>query len=372
MSNRKRIENTLIAIIAILVIFFSVYIYMLVYFKNLPTISKYNNVNIYDDNSNVVNNDDNTENKDDINEVIKNNADKSIDKNYTDVGSKEFKWSTKKELIETPVKVWIDNLGIINIYSEISNKTIKINNLKEKAKYIENTYRVQMLSNEKIIVITEDNNLYIVKNYFSEAGELLSEENVIIQKISSNIKEILKIEKNIIPNIGWGGTFTGVYVLKENDELLSINQKRGANNNEFVLGLSYDECNYISKVFGVYGYTSVQITKDNYLRDHSNISTNYITYENKQKVKIRYWFSTTEYFKNYIITDENKIYEIICENTETSKNIRLVLLNNNIIKDVKYISDNVVITYIDNNQEIYVLNKDGNKNFNQEDYTYGF
>ncbi|MCL2860612.1 MAG: hypothetical protein FWF46_08790 [Oscillospiraceae bacterium] len=274
--------------------------------------------------------------------------------------------------------VWIDKLGIINISfpTEFSLPNVTINSISEKPKYYTFIPDSQSVGDGEMLVLTENNNLYVI--IFSSGS------NPIIQKISSNVIEIYDDYTDInelnIPNTDWPmsrGTFTEIYALTGDGKLLSINASYDSSTDktDYVLGLSYEDCTSIKKVLwiGKNDYF-IQITKDDYLRDASNVQMNYILDSNNNKISIKYSFDTTGSDMellgtcDYIITQDNKIYKVDYYNG--INDYRIDLLNNKTVNGINYDSNNSVITvtYTDNTTDTFNCDQYFNPDINK----YGF
>jgi len=144
-----------------------------------------------------------------------------------------------------------------------------------------------------------------------------------------------------------GGTFTGIYALTEDGELLSINLNGYDSNTSkytYALGLSYED--NATKGF-VYGCADdfLQITKDDYLRDSSDIQANYIVDNNK--ITVKYLFSISEN-EVYIVTLDDRLYSLTIDTSgEYFKYNPAELVDNKTVKSISNSNTTVTIVYTD-------------------------
>jgi len=323
-------------------------------------------------------NNNNAANQSTLNET--NTAANTADINTADpyANYKNIAW-TRTTTINYPsrdltMSAWIDSSGIINVVYPATDSDPKqestINSLPEKAKYITIIGQVQDTGGETILVMTENNNLYTVSHMYSN-------NNPDIEKILSNIVEIYKdpqlydINSNVqIPTTlggGGGGTFTGIYALTGDGKLLSINESYNSNTDtvSYVLGLPYEDCNPIKGMVFMNANT-IQITKDDYLRDGSDIQANYIVDDNNNKITAKYCFDALDNNGKetlYVVTLDNQIYYAGMDDY-SGKYSAAMLLNNKTVKNINYkvIQDTsisimndglVTVTYTDNTTDQY-------------------
>jgi len=149
-----------------------------------------------------------------------------------------------------------------------------------------------------------------------------------------------------------GGTFTGIYALTEDGELLSINLNGYDSNTSkytYALGLSYEDNTTKGFVYGCMD-DFLQVTKDDYLRDSSDIQANYIVDSNNNKITVKYLFSSPDN-KVYIVTLDDKLYSLTIDTSgKYFKYNPAELLNNKTVNDINYDNNNKVftVTYTDN------------------------
>ncbi|MCL2859751.1 MAG: hypothetical protein FWF46_04165 [Oscillospiraceae bacterium] len=150
------------------------------------------------------------------------------------------------------------------------------------------------------------------------------------------------------------GTLTGIYALTGDGKLLSINESYDSSKDKtnYVLGLSYEDCTSIKGVTHIDSFVALQITKDDYLRDGSDIQANYILDSNNNKITVKYLFEaySQDTYYYYIVTLDNKIYYILENDIDNDNYNSAKLLNNKTVNGISYDDNNSVITvtYTDN------------------------
>ena len=330
------------------------------------------------------------------NNIAQNTADKANiteDINTVDPYSnyKDIEW-TRTTSINYPsgdpeynyYSVWIDNSGILHI-SDTTKEEITINFLPEKAKYVTNMLPGQQLPEDKLIVLTENNNLYSVGDFYADNESFDGtnspwrlNSNSIVTKIATNILDIYKDDTNeFIPTISGpdiaDGTFVGVYALTTEGQLLSINrdysEAASIEDSTYVLGLPYEDCNSIKGAI-IVNFGLLQVTKEDYIRDDSSIKANYLLDNDGNKMTIKYSFydlsDDTGTDKAYIITLDNKIYYVI--NYAGINNYKIELLNNKSVANVSYSNSVITVTYSDNTTDEFKVGQ----YFNEDYDKYGF
>ncbi|MCL2860011.1 MAG: hypothetical protein FWF46_05560 [Oscillospiraceae bacterium] len=306
------------------------------------------------------------------------NNDNQTNTNTTDpyANYPNFAWVRTTSIDEggyNSYSAYIDNSGIIHItyddWGTSSKQEITISSLSEKAKYIcAQNIPFQSFGDDLLLVLTESNNLYIIDNLYASDGNggAILNNTPNIQKVSSDILEIYQDKTYTGRNLG-GYMFLGIYALTGDGKLLSINEPN-------VLGLSYEECTPY-KIIDEGDYP-MQITRDNYLRDDSNIQINYVLDNNKNKITVQYSFAfqgnNYEYSLDgncdYIITQDNKIYKV--DHYNGINDYKIDLLNNKTVNDINYDNNNKVITvtYTDNTTDKFNVGQ----NFDASTNKYGF
>ncbi|MCL2859914.1 MAG: hypothetical protein FWF46_05035 [Oscillospiraceae bacterium] len=326
-----------------------------------------------------------------------NNANTAVQPNTTDpyANYPNFAWVRTTSINAgnlNSYSAYIDGSGIIHIAYTNSGteptEEITVNSLTEKAKYIcAQNIGFQSPGCDILITLTENNNLYIISNiynpFITDDGKMTLNNGPDIEEVSSNILEIYNNTTNALIAGDFGGTFIGTYALTSDGKLLSINTGNYTISPNvlhicYTLGLPYEDCSSIKAII-FFNDVPLQITRDNYLRDDSNIQINYVLDSNNNKISIKYSFAiddgTLDYGQTsldsnceYIITQDNKIYKVDHYNGITD--YKIDLLNSKTVKDVYYDDNNKVITvtYTDNTMDRFNVGQHFNANSNK----YGF
>jgi len=305
-------------------------------------------------------------------------------KNYPDMTWTRIASINYPEADSDNASVWIDDSGIIHISDTLNNNSkeeITINALPENAKYLTNMISSDVFQTESLVVLTENGNLYAVDNFYNfgsdTSGGVALNDSPKVTKIASNIVEIYKDSTNnkipvMIPSAFGVGTFIGIYALTTSGQLLSINSSDYYTGNPtYVLGLSYEDCNSVTAAITI-DSGLLQVTKDGYLRDASDIQANYLLDNDKNKMSIKYSFyfyddTGTETGGNaYIVTLDNKIYHVI-KYTDIN-NYQIELLNNKTVSSVYYSNSAITVIYSDNTTDTFNVGQD----FDGNNQKYGF